>query len=238
MSKHAISVVLLALLALLSLAAPGWAQERPWERDLALLDQVFGDMRTGGILGVEPYAADVEAALKQAPVLFPIADDAAVLTDGQGETLAALLAVTGEGKGKGDVAAFANPYPELALHLGTFYVEIGRLKDALRVLNAGLKLSPVPDLLLGETIPTLLSERGYTLAKLGRLDEALASYDTGLAVAQMTNQQRARLHRGRGFILIEKGELDDAVAAYEASLEFEPGNANALGELDYIESIR
>ncbi|MDR2212490.1 MAG: tetratricopeptide repeat protein [Pseudomonadales bacterium] len=52
------------------------------------------------------------------------------------------------------------------------------------------------------------------------------------------NSERARALRGQGFALIELGRLDEAQAAFEQSLQNEPGNPTAEGELKYIEQLR
>jgi tetratricopeptide (TPR) repeat protein len=201
---------------------------------------MLADVQAQGIVAVKPHVAAMEAALKAAPALFaePVTDGGTtfVLADGQTETFAALAGAAGQGGG--DVAAVFNPYPRLALYLGVHYVEVGRHDEAIRVLDAGLELSPIPDDLLGDTVPELLSERGVALGRLKQWDEALASYDKGLGIAQMEDSMRAALHRGRGFVLIELNRLDEAEAEYKTSLELAPGNEIAMGELAYIEKLR
>jgi tetratricopeptide (TPR) repeat protein len=239
MRNSSILVGLVAIaLVICALVAPAQASDRAWERDTALLEQVFSELRAGGILAVGPHAGAIEKALKAAKPLFkkPQSDGGTtfILTDGQQETLVALAAAAGSG----EVAAVFNPYPTMGLYLGSFYVETGKYRDALRVLDAGLALSPLPNDLLGQTVPDLLAERGIALGKLKRLDQALASYDTALGIGQMDRKMRAILHRGRGFVLIEMGRLDDAQVAYEQSLKLDPGNKIALGELAYITGLR
>jgi tetratricopeptide (TPR) repeat protein len=230
----------IALVAILGLASVAQAADRPWEASTALLDTILPALQAQGITAMEPHVPEVEAVLGDAPELFtePQVDAGKtyVLTEGQAESLLALAGAAGQGGG--DVVAVFNPYPRLALYLGVYYVEIGRFDDAVRVLDAGLALSPAPEALLGETVPDLLAEKGVALGRLQQLDEALATYDKGIAIPQMDDAMRAVLYRGRGFVLIEQNRLDEAEAAYETSLELAPGNDVALSELAYIQSLR
>lgn len=221
-------------------AASAQAAQPLWERDGALISQVTADVRAGGLGAVAPHASALKKALSQASALFPgptnVGGTNYILTDGLTETTAALLVAMK--RGKGDVTSIDNPYPVIGLILGSFLVETGKYKDALKALDAGLKLSPLPKERFGSTVPQLLSERGIALSKLKRWKEALASYDAGLAISSMEKDARAILYRGRGFALVELGRLDEAAAAYKASLKLDPGNKIATHELAYIESLQ
>lgn len=227
-------------LVVCSLALPAQAAERRWETDGALTVKVVTQVRAAGIGAVKPHVKAMESALKAARALFakPIIDagTTVVLTDGKIETAAALVAAA-SGK-SGDVVAMANPYPTLGILLGSYYVETGKFRDAVRVLDAALALSPLPKQRLGQTVPDLLNERGIAFGRLNQWKEALATYDTALKIKQMDNTIRAMLHRGRGFTLIEMGRLDEAEAAYKKSLTLDRGNKIALNELKYIEGLR
>jgi tetratricopeptide (TPR) repeat protein len=227
------------LIASLALALPSTAAEHPWEADGALATTIIGQVRSQGIGAVKPHVQAIEAALKSAKSVFakPVTDGGkiVVLTDGQTETLAALSTAAAK---SADAIAIANPYPVLGLLLGSYYVETGKPREALRVLDAALLLSPLPKERLGATVPDLLSERAVALAGLKRWKDALASYDNVLRLPQVDNHMRGVAHRGRGFALVEMGRLDDAEAAYKASLKVDPGNKIALGELDYIAGLR
>jgi tetratricopeptide (TPR) repeat protein len=229
-----------AVILVSGLGSIAHAADRLWEPHFALFEQILAIARSSGIAAIEPHVAAAEAALADAPSLFsdPPSDGGTtfVLTDGSAESLAVLADAAVERSG--DVAAVQNPYPLLGLYLGIYYVEIGQHDEAMRVLDAGLALSPAPDRLLGETVPDLLSERGVALGRLFRWEEALANYDKGLAIPAMPDSMRAQLHRGRGFVLIEMNRLDDAEADYKRSLELDPGNPIANSELAYIEKLR
>jgi tetratricopeptide (TPR) repeat protein len=228
------------VLVILGSVAIAQAAGGVWERDGALIGQVVADVRAGGIKAVGPRAAALKKALAGAKTLFPGPTEADgtryVLTDGVTETTVVLARMV-RGK-KGDVTALANPYPIIALILGSYYVETRKFSDAVKALDAGLALSPLPKDRLGATVPKLLSERGIALSQLKRWKEALASYDAALAIKSVDKPVRGMLHRGRGFVLIEMGRLVDAEAAYKSSLKFDPGNAIAANELAYIKGLK
>jgi len=229
---------LLVVVSLCSLSLSN-ATEPRWESDGALVAKIVTASRSRGIVAVQPHVKAIESALKAARSLFskPISEDGKIiiLTDGRAETAAALVTLRGQ---SGEVVAVANPYPTMGILLGSYYVETGKFRDAVRVLDAALALSPLPKDRLGQTVPDLLSERGVALGKLKRWDEALASYDAALRIKGTDKKLRAILYRGRGFVLIEMGRLDEAEAAYKKSLTLEPGNKIALGELQYIKGLR
>jgi tetratricopeptide (TPR) repeat protein len=136
--------------------------------------------------------------------------------------------------------AIANPYPSASFYLGSYYNEIGKHADALRVLDIGLALpGPVPGMpAAADHLPFLINERGAALIATKQWPEALANFDKGLAIAPLADRPRALLLRGRGFALTELGRLDEAEKSYRDSLASEPNNARALGELNYIARIR
>jgi len=212
----------------------------PWTRAQALLRTIEADARTRGIRAVEPHVSEMEEALADAPHAFgapPGPDGTAyVLTDGMAEALVAMAA--SRESGARNVVAIPNPYPLISLYLGSYYDEIEKYEDALRVLDAGLKLTAAAEFRLGETTPLLISERGAALNGLKRWDDSLANYDDGLKIAAMKDEDRARLFRGRGYALTELRRLDDAEEAYKNSLKLEPGNKTALNELNYIARLR
>lgn len=213
---------------------------RPWEKAQAVLSATETDLAKGGLRTVGAHASDLEQALADARRSFEVARAGTgtiyVLADGQAETLAGLMAATAA---KRNAVAVRNPYPHVSFYLGSYYNEIGRSADALRVLDAGLALPRVvQDAALGETLPALISERGATLTALKRWSDALAAFDGGLTIATLNNTMRARMLRGRGFCLTELGRLDDAEKSYRDSLIIEPNNPRALKELDYIARLR
>lgn len=213
--------------------------EQPWATAQSILDATKADLQTGGLLAVGAHVADLEHALADAkqPAASSGADTVYVLTDGPTETLLALAAAASDKNAPAGrkVVALNNPYPAISLYLGSYYNEIGKPEEALRVLDAGLTLE---NSTLGLHQPLLISERGAALASMKRWPDALADYDKGLALAGLADSARARLYRGRGFALTELGRLDEAEQAYRDSLKLAPGNAIAQQELDYIAHLR
>jgi tetratricopeptide (TPR) repeat protein len=215
----------------------------PWAKAQAVLAATEADAKSGGVRAVEPHVPDLEQALVDGKQAFqPLPGDGPryVLTDGSAETLMALLTAAVDQqstKTNRDTIAVKNPYPMISLYLGSYYNEIGKNDDAVRVLDAGIALRSEPDS-MGETLPFLLGERGAALGALRKWEDALASYDKGLLVEKMPDQQRARLFRGRGYALTELSRLDDAEEAYKNSLKFDPNNALAHNELHYIASVK
>lgn len=228
-------------------AGAGEPEAHPWEQATALEKTALADFRSSGFAGVKPHVEEIEKALAEADAAI-IPDKASdgpvyVLTDGMMDSIIA-LAVAGTMvkkdpalKGR-SIVAVHNPYPGLAVILGAYYSETGRFADAVRVLERGMALEAVRDLGMGEHMPLLATERALSLARLGRLEEALTAYDEALKLAAAGDTDKARAQRGRGFVLTEMGRLDEAEAAYRVSLKLEPDNKIALNELEYIKQLR
>lgn len=245
-----VAALLLAVAALTGPEGVRAQAARPWEQDKAVVDSTMNAARQRGIQGVGEHLADLEAALADAGAAAKAAASSAgptryVLVDGQAQTLTSLLGAAAEqkdhpaGAARQSVAAVESPYPVAALLLGSYYNEVGKPLEALRVLEAGLALPTETDLFGGgHYLPLLTAERGAALVSLKRWPEALADYEGGLKTAGLSASAAARLQRGRGFALTELGRLDEAEAAYHRSLELAPNNPTALHELAYIASLR
>jgi tetratricopeptide (TPR) repeat protein len=219
------------------------ANVHPWTKAEAVLRATATDAHSGGIMAVEPHVPDLEQALVDGKAAFapPAPGDTTVyvLTDGTTNTLLSLLTAATAGHNAGvarQTIAIRNPYPQISLYLGSYYNEVGKHDDALRVLDEGIALRSEPD--MGDSLPDLISERGAALETLKRWDDALADYDKGLAIAQMADDRRARLYRGRGFVLTELNRLDEAEEAYNTSLKLAPDNSLAQNELRYIARLK
>ncbi len=219
-----------------ALPAAHAADAPPYMAATALARATLADAQSGGILGVRPHVADIEQALAGGRKAIDDAEaHGTMLTDGQAETLAAMAMATTGGK---NAVAVANPYPMLALYLGSYYNEVGQSQDALRVMSLGLTLFVMADLHLGDHWQGLAYERGAALVALKRFDEVLAVYDDLLKEPDLDKAMQARIWRGRGFALTELGRLLEAEAAYNKSLEIEPGNERAIRELAYIGKLK
>jgi tetratricopeptide (TPR) repeat protein len=221
------------------------ATAQSWQGAQRLEQATEADVQKGGIQGIFRHVPDLEKALAEAqPVIETARMNGVVLTDGQTETLGALLFAAAAAKSEGtsapkSVAAAANPYPMISFFLGTYYNEIGKSAEALRALDAGLALpAAAPGLDVGDTVPLLLTERGAALEALKRPEESLANFDRGLKIEGLKDNQRAVMLRGRGFSLVELGRLDEGEQAYRDSLVAEPNNPRALNELTYIRRLR
>ncbi len=232
----------LAIAGALTLVPAAWADDgarQPWVRDKVLADATVADVEKEGILSVERHRADLEAALGGARQSIALAEKgdgetSYVLTDGPADTLLGLAEATTSGRETGRVVALPNPYPEIGFYLGSYYNEIGKPQDGLRVLDLALDAEPAS----GARHPLLVIERGASLNSLHRTQEALANFDEGLKAPDVEPALRASMLRGRGYSLTELGRLDEAQAAYGESLKLQPGNERALHELQYIEGLK
>jgi tetratricopeptide (TPR) repeat protein len=124
-------------------------------------------------------------------------------------------------------ASYSNACYQLAL----VAVEQDQLDHALFCLDCGLELEP--------DHPELWSERGYLLGRFKRHDEALACYvRAALAREWAPASYVGRALRGQAVQLIDLGRLDEAEASLKRSLDYEPNNAAAQNELEYIAYLR
>jgi tetratricopeptide (TPR) repeat protein len=215
-----------------------------WETAQAVLDATQADLQKEGIRSVERHVPDLERELKTAISVNTViqGDDGKryTLADGMGGSFLSIIAsaaVAKKDKKASEVITVPDPYPLISLYLGSYYNEIGKPDEALRVLDAGIAVSDIDGLGFGDTNSLLLSEKGTALIALKRFDESLAVYNKGLTLG-LEDRDRARLYRGRGFSLTELGKLDEAEKAYRDSLTCEPGNQNAENELRYIAQKR
>jgi tetratricopeptide (TPR) repeat protein len=224
-------------------AEPPAGVTHPWEKAQAVLAATEADIQKGGgIMPVKAHVRDLEQVLADANQSFgpPASKDGTtyVLVDGPASALVAMAAAAADrGAGGRKVVSVSNPYPRISFFLGSYYDEIGKPGDAVRVLDAGLALPRVEGV-ANESEPFLISERGAALNALRRFPEALANFQAGLKLGGLEDQYRARFLRGRGFALTELGRLDEGEASYRDSLKIEPNSSVALRELQYIARLR
>ncbi|MES2253704.1 MAG: tetratricopeptide repeat protein [Pseudomonadota bacterium] len=213
----------------------------PWDADAATLQAALPDLKSGGITGLASHVTAFEAALTNGKQFFPdgvtIDSRRYIPVDGRREGLLVALKATLTQSG-GAVTAVGNPYPSISKLLGTYYDEIGKLEDGIRVLDEGLALSPDPEARAGALTVSLIGEKGFALAALKRYPESLAVYEQGIALNDVPPLERAILYRGKGLIMTETNRLDEAEAAYQESLKLDPGNPRAQNELIYIARLR
>ena len=156
MHKH----IVLAAVVAFGLASPAHADttaapaptsvvEQPWVKAQIVLDATVADVGKGGVRAVATHVSDLEAAMAAVNAPDAASGDASdsgpiyVLADGLEETLFALAAVSAAAKNNPHMSgrkiiAVANPYPGIGLYLGSYYNEIGKPQEALRILDAGL----------------------------------------------------------------------------------------------------
>ncbi|HXC55079.1 MAG TPA: tetratricopeptide repeat protein [Rhizomicrobium sp.] len=243
----AVGLVLLPAAAAADAAATPVAAVRPWQSAGAVLAATIADVNASDIRAVERHLADLEQALAGAKdavlATRPATGDLTVLTDGTADVLMSLTAASLAAKKSGsaqNAVAVNDPYPLIALYLGSYYDEIGKPDDAARVLDAGLAIYGMDGYIspLGEHKSWLMLERSAASNSLKRFDDTLAITDKGIAMTGQPVQIQAHFYRNRGFALTELGRLDEAEQAYRDSLKLVPDNATALDELKYIAQLR
>lgn len=222
------------------LAAGAEEAASSWERAATLQKATEQDVQSTDILSVERHRDELELALAGANT--SIADAAAhnvVLTDGTSEVVTALGSkIADRSRSPKNIEAIQNPYPAIAFYLGSYYDEIGKPEDAVRVIDLGLSTFAVSGIDLGAHTFVLLGEKGAALNTLHHSEDALACYDRALKISDEADIDRARLERGRGFSLTELNRLDEAEVAYRDSLKLAPGNERAEHELTYIGQLK
>jgi Flp pilus assembly protein TadD len=68
---------------------------------------------------------------------------------------------------------------------------------------------------------------GESLARQGRMDEAIAHFQKALEI----NPGSAQAHNNLGDMLLQKGRADEAIAHFQKALQINPGNARAYNNL-------
>ena len=102
-----------------------------------------------------------------------------------------------------------------ALHLtGAIALHHHQLAEALGWMDKALAINP--------HYATVYSNRGLALQRLGRLDEALASYDQALVLAPQDSSVLADAHYNRGIALQALQRLDEACASFIQAVALKP----------------
>jgi tetratricopeptide (TPR) repeat protein len=122
-------------------------------------------------------------------------------------------------------------YSKAYFKLAYIAVELKNFENALRYLDKALALEP--------DHPGLLCEKAYVLSRQKHYQEAYDLYMKAVDIRAWASAiQRARSLRGAGTVLIDLGRLDEAEKVFKRSLEVEPGNKRAQGELSHIGKLR
>jgi tetratricopeptide (TPR) repeat protein len=221
------------------LLVPSALHAESWTDADAAVKATETDIAKGGIQAIRDHVESLEKALAEGAKFFPPPPSAdgntIILADGQLETLAVLLRAAAT---KQNAKAVFNPYPGAAFYLALYYNEVHQSDDALRAIDAGMKLSTPDGLTLGAHMPALYSEQAAAFDALKRYQEAFDVCDKGLKLASAGKMDRARMYRCRGFALTELNQLEEAKNSYEESLVLEPENPLAKRELGYIAKLR
>jgi len=219
----------------------GGGQLTPAETEaLAVYDKAMRDFQTRGFAGLERNIPKLRQALDNAPESYPViepsGDQWIVRADDMGDalmlsTMATLAARKSEPDRQIQVMTQRNAFPPIALLLGSVEVERRNYDAAITYLDRGLAMQPGNWMLLNERLAAMFGQ-GRWEDGLKAADEALASSDLLLTT------HAAYFHRRRGFALVELSRLDEALAAYQSSLETDPDNETALGEIEYIRGLK
>jgi tetratricopeptide (TPR) repeat protein len=118
---------------------------------------------------------------------------------------------------------------------GFVLIDLGRSDEAEPYFNKAIALAPMNS--------QMLAERGEWHKSRKVWDKAFADFESAASAAEFspderTKSDKARALRGMGFVRIEQGEVKEAEKLFHQSLKLEPGNSNALNELEYIKSLK
>lgn len=110
-------------------------------------------------------------------------------------------------------------------------VEGGNAGEALTYIERALELEPEH--------PQILSEAGLIYHALGEHEAALQHFQRAMTSRPWAHpRDLARAQRGAATVLVELGRLEEAEELLNGSLQNDPGNSNALGELEYIRQLQ
>jgi len=131
-----------------------------------------------------------------------------------------------------NVVWIQNVYPQAYYYLAILDVNGGNYQNAILNLEKSLKLEPDQ--------PLTLCELAYTIGvQMGDHDAALSLYEKAIHSRDyITSSVKATALRGKGVQLIELGRLNEAEVCFRESLQLEPDNELAYGELIYISKLK
>jgi tetratricopeptide (TPR) repeat protein len=156
-------------------------------------------------------------------------------TDNQVETLIYMMQAATEPERK-SAAVYSGNWAAAYFLKAYALLELKRPEEARASLQAAIDLAP--------RNVQYRNEMGAVHAAGRNLEAAMQSFKEAESMAReasagaQRNDHLGRALRGQGFVLIEMKRLDEAAQAYRQSLEFNPGNRSAAGQLAYIESLR
>lgn len=127
-------------------------------------------------------------------------------------------------------------YCDALFYKSYLHNELGRAEQARALLERLRELAPM--------YPQYAAELAFALRPTGDHERMLANYQSVIDGAELLEADESIAHykalalRGRGWVYADMKRWDEAEAALKESLEYEPDNAMALGELRYVASER
>lgn len=196
------------------------------------LSEAIADFSARGYAGLTQHLPRMREIMRRAPDCYPLVErrGGEILVRATDQQSYLAIAQTLDSS-SASIGIAPNIYPQVALLLGSYAVEMHSYEEALRWLDRGLVWQP--------RFEQLNIERASALLQLHRPAEALAQLQSLLddpAVAPLI--QRARVVRNAGVALIELNRLDEAEAALNESIRLQPENPIAQSELQYIAQLR
>jgi len=136
---------------------------------------------------------------------------------------------------KKDVIVLDDTWATAYFLKGFALIDLNRSDEAKEPFDKALELSPMN--------AQFRAERGEWYKSRKDWANAFSDFEAASSAAEFSpenvkNTDKARALRGMGFVRIEQGQLDEAEKLFHQSLKLEPGNQGALGELEYIKSLR
>jgi tetratricopeptide (TPR) repeat protein len=143
-----------------------------------------------------------------------------------------LAAFAASGEGQGARIDWIAPSFSRALYFMAFIaVEERNAGEALTYIQRALRLEPDQ--------PQILGEAGLIYHALGEHEEALRHFERAMTSRSWARPRDvARAQRGAATVLVELGHLSEATDLLNRSLENDPGNPNAMQELEYIRQLQ
>jgi len=89
-------------------------------------------------------------------------------------------------------------------------------------------------LILEPDLAEAWQHRGGALGNLGRLEEAIASFEKVL----LLNPENQQAWFSRGLVLEAMGKMEDAIVCYQKTLELDPSFEGVQERIDHLLSAR
>ncbi len=206
--------------------------------DQAAVVSAISAMNTGGYPALRSHLSDLRAVLDHAPSAYPVTErrgSIIVIRAGSSAEYAVLASRAASqsssgGGGPVNIVNGMNVYPMAATILAGSAVEDRQPDQAIAFADRMLSLQP-------ENVDLLVQKAEAQELKKD-FPTSLATYQAGLNVELVSNDQKGVLLRGKGSALVEMGRLDEGEQAYRDSLKAAPNNALANNELSYIAHLR